>query len=36
MPTELSMTTEFGILAYTLFTVVAFLLFWRVLQRGGL
>ncbi len=36
MPTELSMTTEFGILVYTLFTVVAFLLFWRVLQRGGL
>ncbi len=36
MATELSMTTEVGIIAYTLFTVVAFLLFWRVLQRGGL
>ncbi len=36
MSTELSMTTEIGILAYTLFTVVAFLLLWRVLQRGGL
>lgn len=36
MTTELSMATEFGILAYSLFTVVAFVLFWRVLQRGGL
>ncbi len=30
------MTTEWGILLYTLFTGVAFVLFWRVLQRGGL
>jgi len=36
MTADLGMTTELGILAYTLFTVVAFLLFWHLLQRGGL
>jgi len=30
------MSTELAIFTYGFFTIVAFLLFWRLLQRGGI